>query len=158
MAVTNAITDLVKSVYELLASILGAAYTIIHSFINGVLGLFAGFFAFVGDIGKGVFDLVGGVGKFIAGAFRLPHVPCHLSGHAYAGASWACCMSHTENETKCAHGKNKPERANATIGNAVILAVIGAAGYAYIRFVQQPQQQQGRRPVTAGTGGVKKTN
>ncbi|KAG7291323.1 hypothetical protein NEMBOFW57_001336 [Staphylotrichum longicolle] len=109
MAVTNAITDLVKSVYELLASILGAAYTIIHSFINGVLGLFAGFFAFVGDIGKGVFDLVGGVGKFIA-------------------------------------------------GNAVILAVIGAAGYAYIRFVQQPQQQQGRRPVTAGTGGVKKTN
>jgi len=69
MAVTNAITDLFKSVYELLASVLGAAYTIVHSFINGVLGLFAGFFAFVGDIGKGVFDLVGGVGKFVAGTF-----------------------------------------------------------------------------------------
>jgi hypothetical protein len=76
MAVTNAITDLFKSVYELLASILGAAYTIVHSFVSGVLSLFAGFFAFVGDIGKGVFDLVGGVGKFVAGTFApFAHVP-----------------------------------------------------------------------------------
>lgn len=105
MAVTNAITDLVKSVYELLASILGAAYTIIHSFINGVLGLFAGFFAFVGDIGKGVFDLVGGVGKFIAGTFRLP--PCSLSS-SWRPCMHACrrvlgllhaCLIRTENET-----------------------------------------------------------
>ncbi|KAK4150868.1 hypothetical protein C8A00DRAFT_17659 [Chaetomidium leptoderma] len=43
-------------------------------------------------------------------------------------------------------------------GNAVILAVIGAAIYAYMRFVQQPQQQ-GRKPaVVNGAGAGKKTN
>jgi hypothetical protein len=70
MAVTSAITDLVKSVGELLSSVLGAAYAIVHSFISGLLGLFAGFFAFVGDVGKGVFDLAGGVGKFVAGMYN----------------------------------------------------------------------------------------
>ena len=54
--------------------------------------------------------------------------------------------------------KKIEEIANAMTGNAVIIAVIGAAGYAYIRFVQQPQQQQGRRPVTAGAAGAKKIN
>ncbi|KAK4041351.1 hypothetical protein C8A01DRAFT_14909 [Parachaetomium inaequale] len=109
MAVTSAITDLVKSAGELLSSVLGAAYAIVHSFISGLLGLFAGFFAFVGDVGKGVLDLAGGVGKFVA-------------------------------------------------ANAAILAVIAAAGYAYVRFVQQPQQQ-GRKPaVVNGAGAGKKTN
>jgi len=42
------------------------------------------------------------------------------------------------------------------VGNAAILAVIGGACYAYMRFVQQPQKQ-GRRPLgVAGAG--KKTN
>jgi len=109
MAVTNAITDLIKSVGELLSSVFGAAYAIIHSFVSGLFNLFAGFFAFVGDLGKGVFDLAGGVGKFVA-------------------------------------------------GNAVIIAVLAAASYAYVRFIQQPQQQ-GRKPaVTNGAGAGKKTN
>jgi phage-related protein len=69
MAVTNAITDLIQSIGELLSSVFGAAYAIVHSFISGVLGLFAGFFAFVGDLAKGVVDLTGGVGKFVAGRF-----------------------------------------------------------------------------------------
>ncbi|KAJ4294965.1 hypothetical protein N0V88_005205 [Collariella sp. IMI 366227] len=105
MAITNAFTNLIKSIGELLSSVFGAAYAIVHSFITGVFNLFAGFFAFIGDLGKGVFDLAGGVGKFVA-------------------------------------------------GNVVILALIGAAGYAYMRFVQQPQQQ-GRRPAVNGTGAKK---
>jgi phage-related protein len=69
MAVTNAITDLIKSVGELLSSVFGAAYAIVHSFISGVVGLFAGFFALVADLAKGMVDLTGGVGKFVAGRF-----------------------------------------------------------------------------------------
>ncbi|KAH6635782.1 hypothetical protein F5144DRAFT_600573 [Chaetomium tenue] len=107
MAVTSAITDLVKSVGELLSSVFNAAYAIVHSFVSGILGLFAGFFAFVGDLGQGVFDLAGGVGKFVA-------------------------------------------------GNAAILAVLAAAYYAYVRFVQQPQQ--GRKPAVTNGAGAKKTN
>ncbi|KAK4097615.1 hypothetical protein N658DRAFT_268801 [Parathielavia hyrcaniae] len=109
MAVTNAVTDLISSVAELISSIFGAAYSIVHSFITGVFGLFAGFFAMIGDLGKGVFDLVGGVGKFVA-------------------------------------------------ANAVVIAVVAAAGYAYVRFVQQPQPQ-GRKPIGVnGAGAGKKTN
>lgn len=107
MAVTSAVTDLIKSIGELLSSVFGAAYAIIHSFVSGVFSLLAGFFAFIGDIGQGVFDLAGGVGKFVA-------------------------------------------------GNAAIIAVLAAAGYAYVRFVQQPQQ--GRKPAVTNGAGVKKTN
>lgn len=66
MAVTAAITDLVKSVAELISSVFGAAYTIVHSFLTGLVGLFAGFFTFIGDLAKGMFDVAGGVGKFVA--------------------------------------------------------------------------------------------
>ena len=69
MAITSAVTDLVKSVGELLSSIFGAAYAIIHSFVSSIFNLVAGFLAFVGDLGKGVFDLAGGVGKFVAGTY-----------------------------------------------------------------------------------------
>jgi len=67
MAITNAVTDLVSSIYELLASFVGAVYTIVHSFVMGIFSLFAGFFAFIADIFKGVFDIAGGVGKFVTG-------------------------------------------------------------------------------------------
>ena len=73
MAITSAMTDLVKSAGELLSSVLNAAYAIVHSFVSGLLGLFAGFFAFVGDVGKGVLDLAGGVGNFVAGMYCTSH-------------------------------------------------------------------------------------
>ncbi|KAK0631052.1 hypothetical protein B0T17DRAFT_488754 [Bombardia bombarda] len=67
MAVTSAVSDLVKSVAELFSSLVGAVYTIVHTFFAGILHLFSGFFAFIGDIFAGVLDLVGGLGKFITG-------------------------------------------------------------------------------------------
>jgi hypothetical protein len=42
-----------------------------------------------------------------------------------------------------------------TAGNIVVLGVVAAGGYAYLRFVQP--QQQGRKPVVNGAG-AKKTN
>ncbi|KAK4135221.1 hypothetical protein BT67DRAFT_448864 [Trichocladium antarcticum] len=42
-------------------------------------------------------------------------------------------------------------------GNVVVLGVVAAAGYAYIRFVQQPQQQ-GRKPAIVNGAGAKKVN
>ncbi|KAH6624004.1 hypothetical protein B0J18DRAFT_427046 [Chaetomium sp. MPI-SDFR-AT-0129] len=108
MAITSAVSDLLSSIRELLASVFGTAYAVIHSFVASILGLFTGFFAFLGDLGKGVFDVAGGVGKFVA-------------------------------------------------GNAAIIAVLGAAYFAYGRFVKQPQQ--GRKPaVVNGAGAGKKTN
>jgi hypothetical protein len=45
-----------------------------------------------------------------------------------------------------------------SLANAAVLAVLAAVGYAYMRFVQQPQQQ-GRKPaVLNGAGAGKKTN
>jgi hypothetical protein len=78
MAITNAVTDLFASVYELVASFVGAAYTIVHSFVAGIANLFMGFFAFIADIFKGVFDIVGGVGKFVTG-MSSPFPPPILS-------------------------------------------------------------------------------
>jgi phage-related protein len=65
MAVTNAITDLFKSIYELFASVLGAIYHTLHSIVMAVVGLFSGFVQLVADIFQGAFDVVGGVGKFV---------------------------------------------------------------------------------------------
>ncbi len=69
MAITSALTDLLKSLAELFSSVLNAAYSIIHSSVAGILSLFTGFFAFVGDIAKGLIDLVGGFGKFVVGMY-----------------------------------------------------------------------------------------
>jgi len=71
MAISSAITDLFKSAYELVASLVGAVYTIIQSFITGVFGLFTGFISFIGDIFQGLIDVVGGVGRFVAGTYLL---------------------------------------------------------------------------------------
>jgi len=104
MAVTNAVTDLFASVYELFASLIGAVYTIAHSFVTGIVNLFVGFFSFFADIFQGVIDVVGGVGKFVA-------------------------------------------------GNIVIIGIIAAAGYGYVRFTQQGQVQNKRAGGPVGIAG-----
>lgn len=151
MAVTSAVTDLIKSIGELLSSVFGAAYAIIHSFVSGVFSLLAGFFAFIGDIGQGVFDLAGGVGKFVAGMCLSVSSPvrCFL-------LAWRCgtpCFG-TSSEIRIA--EQYQLLTGTLLGNAAIIAVLAAAGYAYVRFVQQPQQ--GRKPAVTNGAGVKKTN
>lgn len=69
MAITTAISDFIKSIYELLASILSTAYTIVSSTVSAVLNFFAGLFTLLGNIISGMVDVAGGVGKFVAGMF-----------------------------------------------------------------------------------------
>ncbi|KAL2161773.1 hypothetical protein VTH06DRAFT_7557 [Thermothelomyces fergusii] len=69
MAVTNAVSDLVQSVGELLSSVLGAAYAIVHSFLAGVFNIVAGFFAFLGGIGKFMTDNAVVIGVLAAAIF-----------------------------------------------------------------------------------------
>ncbi|KAM7200884.1 hypothetical protein V8F20_005126 [Naviculisporaceae sp. PSN 640] len=109
MAITSAVTDLVKSVGELLSSLVHAVYSIFHTFFSAVVHLFSGFIAFVSDIFQGVLDVVGGIGKFVA-------------------------------------------------GNIVMLGLIGAAGYAYVRYTAQGQiqGQKARETIHAAGANAKK--
>jgi hypothetical protein len=154
MAITSAVTDLIKSVGELLSSVFHAAYAIIHSFVSGIFGLLAGFFAFVGDIGQGVFDLAGGVGKFVAGMCLSPLLSVqYFCWHQLA--LWNS-MSVLGICLEIRMTEQNRLLINTLLGNAAIIAVLAAAGYAYVRFVQQPQQ--GRKPAVTNGAGAKKTN
>ncbi|KAK3323029.1 hypothetical protein B0H66DRAFT_602444 [Apodospora peruviana] len=110
MAVTSAVSDLVKSFVELFSSLINGVYTIVHSFFAGIFHLFSGFIAFVGDIFQGVIDVLGGVGKFVA-------------------------------------------------GNIVMLGLIGAAGYAYVRYTAQGQiqGQKAKETINAAAANAKKS-
>ena len=67
MAVTTAVEDLFKSVYELFASVVGTVVTLVQTFLNAILSFFSGFVNMIAQIFSGVVDVVGGVGKFIFG-------------------------------------------------------------------------------------------
>ncbi len=146
MAVTNAISDLFASVYELFASLLGAIYTIIHSFVAGIASLFVGFINFFADISKGVVDVVGGVGKFVAGML-FSDFPLFIS-----------CQGNTRNGfSRCGNQVIEDMTEMLThleTGNFVVLALIAGGVFAYFRFTAQGQMQaQQGRSVAA-----KKTN
>lgn len=80
MAVTNAITDLIKSFYELLVSILGTAYSVVQKTVQSVFSFISGLFTLMGDIASGIVDVTGGVGKFVAGTATLHSIhPSHMT-------------------------------------------------------------------------------
>lgn len=131
MAITNAITDLISSFLELFSSLFHTVFAITNSFVSGILSLFNGFFIFIGDIFKGVFDVVGGVGRFLAGKSPfLSFPPAPICPVRKLTISYA--------------------------GNIVILGIIAAAGYAYVRFAGQQTGRSGR-PVANGVGKGLKT-
>lgn len=81
MAITTAISDLFKSFYELIASVLSAAYAVVHSTVDAVLGFITGLVTLLGDITGGVIDVTSGVGKFILGMWeRTRLLDDHLTG------------------------------------------------------------------------------
>ncbi|KAH6981801.1 hypothetical protein BGZ61DRAFT_529888 [Ilyonectria robusta] len=82
MAITTAISDFIKSIYELLASILSTAYTVVSSTVSAVLNFFAGLFTLLGNIVSGMVDVAGGVGKFVAGNIVLISIGA-LAAFAY---------------------------------------------------------------------------
>ena len=79
MAISSAINDLVSSIYELFASVLGGIYAIFHTIFAAVYGLFSGVINLFADVFKGAIDVVGGLGKFVASKCRFPpQVPTYF--------------------------------------------------------------------------------
>ncbi|CAN8106573.1 unnamed protein product [Discula destructiva] len=60
-----AFEDLLKSIYELFASVIGAFVHTIQAVLNAILNFFSGFINLVTDVFKGAVNVVGGVGSFI---------------------------------------------------------------------------------------------
>ncbi|KAM5346344.1 hypothetical protein ACJ41O_009349 [Fusarium nematophilum] len=67
MAITSAINDFLRSIYELLASVFSTIYAVIHSVLVAILGFARGLFNLIADVASGLVDVAGGVGKFVAG-------------------------------------------------------------------------------------------
>ncbi|KFH45459.1 hypothetical protein ACRE_037680 [Hapsidospora chrysogenum ATCC 11550] len=71
MALTSAVSDFIKSIYELFASVFGTAYSLAHSLFMAIFNFVGGLLTLAGDIASGVLDIAGGVSKFVLGNFVL---------------------------------------------------------------------------------------
>lgn len=67
MALTSAVSDFIKSIYELFASVFGTAYSLAHSLFMAIFNFVGGLLTLAGDIASGVLDIAGGVSKFVLG-------------------------------------------------------------------------------------------
>ncbi|KAK5995291.1 hypothetical protein PT974_03692 [Cladobotryum mycophilum] len=67
MAVTTAISDFFHSIYEVIASLLGAVYSLLNNTINAIVNFLTGILTLVREVFGGLIDIAGGVGKFLAG-------------------------------------------------------------------------------------------
>lgn len=76
MAITTAISDLFRSLYELLSSVLGTAYAIVHSIFAAAFNFVNGILSLAGDIIGGFINVTEGVAKFIAGKCDTTHILC----------------------------------------------------------------------------------
>jgi len=112
MAILTAIEDLFKSFYELIATVVSTFYHIIQTFVNAVLSFFTGIINMIADVFSGAVDIVGGVGKFVLGKVSACRTP------------------------SAAH----QQHVLTLIGNIVIIGLIAAGGYAYLRYTAQGRQ------------------
>lgn len=71
MAFSNAISDLVRSIYEAIGGIFHLVYSFFHGILAFIAGVFAAAFNFVSDTVQGLVSIAGGVGKFVAGNFLV---------------------------------------------------------------------------------------
>lgn len=67
MSIINAVEDLFKSVYELIASIVSTIYNLILTFVNAIVSFFSGIVNVIVDIFSGAVEIVGGTAKFLLG-------------------------------------------------------------------------------------------
>lgn len=125
MSIGAAINDLVSSFYELFASVLGGIYNTIHALLAAVIGLFSGFINLIGDVFKGAVDVVGGLGKFLASKFAcapaFPQFPFKFPGFLLASPPTTVSLY---------------ADSHCPTGNIVIVAIIAAGGYAFVRYNQ----------------------
>lgn len=120
----SAFEDFFKSIYELFASIIGSLASVVNAFISTIINFFSGIVNLFADVLKGAVNVVGGIGKFITGKQD--------------------CASRMEGPANMR--RFETDRLDIT-GNIVVIGVIAAAGYLYVR------SQQGKPVVPA-----KKTN
>ncbi|OAQ73615.1 hypothetical protein VFPPC_01292 [Pochonia chlamydosporia 170] len=69
MAITSAISDLFKSIYEVFASFFSAIYAVIHAAVSTVWNFILGVVNLVQSILVQAVHFTGGVGKFVASNF-----------------------------------------------------------------------------------------
>ena len=132
MSLTASIEALFRSVYELFASIFTTIYRVFEGAITIVLSFITGLFSMVTDVFKGVIDALGGITHFVLGKHRIAtDMP----------SNWRLCF-----EPQACFGADG-RLLTLKIGNIVIIGVIAAAGFVYLRT------QNGRPVVPA-----KKTN
>lgn len=105
MAITSAISDLFKSIYEVFASFFSAIYAVIHAAVSTVWNFILGVVNLVQSILVQAVHFTGGVGKFVASEC----LSCNLA--RYNCQSCLQCL-----------------------GNFVALLVGGVLVFAYLRF------------------------
>ncbi|KAL1895934.1 hypothetical protein Sste5346_005033 [Sporothrix stenoceras] len=71
MSFSNAVTDLVRSIYEAIAGIFHLVFRVLHGAFSTVAHSFEAVINFVVDMVHSSVALVGGVGKFVAGNFVI---------------------------------------------------------------------------------------
>jgi hypothetical protein len=134
MAISSAINDFVSSIYELFASVLSGIYNIFHTVFAAVFGLFSGVINLFADVFKGAIDVVGGLGTFLASKLLWPISPAPPAPPAspdirsplpYLWGALACVA-------KVQSADSRPY----STGNIVIVAIIAAGGYAFMRYNQ----------------------
>lgn len=112
MAVTSAISDFFASIFELISSVFKTAYAIVHSILTAAVNFVSGVFTLITDLFSGVVDVAGGIGKFVFGRF----LPASCSGRGFGKKSLTC------------------------VGNIVVVALVGAGVFAYMRYTAQGQK------------------
>ncbi|KAH0420317.1 hypothetical protein CcaCcLH18_14071 [Colletotrichum camelliae] len=121
MSFTKAFEDLFKSFYELIASIFSTFYHVLQVFLNAIISFFTGIVNLTADVFSGVVDVVGGVGKFVLGK-----IPADRRGAV-------------KHPAPPVYMRPKLIRPFFT-GNIVIIGIIAAGGYAYVRYTTHGRQ------------------
>jgi phage-related protein len=67
MAITSAISDFIKSIYELFESFFTTLFHLITTIVSAIVNLFTDFFNLIAGTLKGGLNVLGETGKFVFG-------------------------------------------------------------------------------------------
>jgi hypothetical protein len=115
----SALSDFIKSIFELIASMFQTFFGLIETFVKLVVNFFTSIVELFGDTTKGVFNVLGGVGNFFIGKSPAPHLKLGVlcwadvwfcsqrSGHRYCscGGLWILGLSEETGTACCCAGE-----------------------------------------------------
>jgi hypothetical protein len=105
-SIVSSLTDLVKSLVEVVWSLFTTAGELVQKTIQFVLHLFTGAINLVVDFGKGIVDLAGGIVSFLLGKSLHTHTQLLVD----------------------------EKDANTLVGNVAVLAVLALGFFAFLQF------------------------